>query len=341
MTPLPPSKPLPHGDDPRGSTRADSSLPGAGAVLGGLLLSAAAGVLGLELGARDHALAAAPAGGSGSNSDAGDSDFDGLGNLAEILLGTDPLDSDSDNDGYSDLEEVALGSDPMLFEWNLDTSVPSVGIATATNNGFVVSRIAVYLPGGNLATLDLSIGVVVKVFNGTGDSYVPLTIPSDFYISNGTLTIFDAPSTPGDRVVVVDLPVPQSYVEAVGWLPVYAVATVLGVPGSTAAADTIVISHGVPYVVEEPLESMAQVTSGGGGGVIYRPLLPPDDMPPTSTQGEICYQDVEPVGIVGGVVQYQVQQSDCLPADSYCSSNCQGMVGGSIDVYDPLLLIGG
>ncbi|QDU64996.1 thrombospondin type 3 repeat-containing protein [Engelhardtia mirabilis] len=317
-------------------TGGGGALPTGGIVACGLILSAVTAILGLELGANGRGLAAAPSPGT-----AGDSDMDGVGNLAELVLGTDPLDPDTDKDGYTDLEEIALGTDPLLPDASVNTSKPSVGIASAAKNGFLVSRIAVYLPGGNLGTLDLSIGVVVKVFNGVGDSYVSLTIPSDFYISNGTLTVVDAPSTPGDRIVVVDVPIPQTFVAALGWMPVYAVATVLGVPSAAAAADTVMISGGIPYVIEEPAESMGQISIGGGSGVIYRPLLPPDDMPPTSSMGEICYQDVDPVGVVGGVVQYQVQTSECLPADSFCSSECNGMSGGSIDVYDPLLLIGG
>ncbi len=41
-----------------------------------------------------------------------DSDGDGLSNLEEFRLGTNPHNADSDNDGYSDSEEVAFGKDP-------------------------------------------------------------------------------------------------------------------------------------------------------------------------------------------------------------------------------------
>ncbi|MFC1655878.1 S-layer homology domain-containing protein [Patescibacteria group bacterium] len=42
----------------------------------------------------------------------GDADGDGLSNLEESRLGTNPLDPDSDGDGFTDSEEVAYGKDP-------------------------------------------------------------------------------------------------------------------------------------------------------------------------------------------------------------------------------------
>ena len=42
-----------------------------------------------------------------------DPDGDGLTNLQEICLGTDPLKADSDGDGFADAEEIAAGTDPL------------------------------------------------------------------------------------------------------------------------------------------------------------------------------------------------------------------------------------
>ena len=42
-----------------------------------------------------------------------DADHDGLTNLQEVKLGTDPLNPDTDGDGYTDGEEVAAGTDPL------------------------------------------------------------------------------------------------------------------------------------------------------------------------------------------------------------------------------------
>ncbi len=51
-------------------------------------------------------------GGSGGSGGGGDDDGDGLSNLEEAELGTDPDSADTDGDGYSDYEEVEAGSDP-------------------------------------------------------------------------------------------------------------------------------------------------------------------------------------------------------------------------------------
>ena len=42
-----------------------------------------------------------------------DSDGDTLGNLEEMIQGTDPYIADSDGDGVPDGTEVAMGSDPL------------------------------------------------------------------------------------------------------------------------------------------------------------------------------------------------------------------------------------
>ncbi len=47
------------------------------------------------------------------NAELADFDFDGLGNLAELALGTDPLAADSDHDGIIDGVEVSNGGDPL------------------------------------------------------------------------------------------------------------------------------------------------------------------------------------------------------------------------------------
>lgn len=44
-----------------------------------------------------------------------DSDGDGLTDVEEEALGTDPMASDSDGDEFSDSEEVASGTDPTDF----------------------------------------------------------------------------------------------------------------------------------------------------------------------------------------------------------------------------------
>ena len=49
-----------------------------------------------------------------------DEDGDGVSNLAETVLGTDPLDPDSDDDGLTDGEEIVLGTDPTSHDTDRD-----------------------------------------------------------------------------------------------------------------------------------------------------------------------------------------------------------------------------
>jgi hypothetical protein len=50
---------------------------------------------------------------------AADADFDddGLTNLEEATLGTDPFSEDTDGDGISDADEVSMESDPKVNDW--------------------------------------------------------------------------------------------------------------------------------------------------------------------------------------------------------------------------------
>lgn len=58
--------------------------------------------------------------GVGNNADS-DDDGDGLSDLEELSLGTDPLLEDSDSDGLSDARELEAGTDPLVADSDGDT----------------------------------------------------------------------------------------------------------------------------------------------------------------------------------------------------------------------------
>ena len=66
------------------------------------------------------------------NSDAADTDGDGLSDAYEVALGTDPCNKDTDGDGFSDSVEVASGSDPLD---------PNSTPLTGAKKGNIASRI--------------------------------------------------------------------------------------------------------------------------------------------------------------------------------------------------------
>ena len=61
--------------------------------------------------------------GSTAQTAVGDSDGDGLANLAEFQRGTDPRDSDSDGDGMPDGWEVTYSLDPLVVDGALDPDI--------------------------------------------------------------------------------------------------------------------------------------------------------------------------------------------------------------------------
>ncbi|MEX0568307.1 MAG: hypothetical protein Q6363_003995, partial [Candidatus Njordarchaeota archaeon] len=60
-----------------------------------------------------------------------DSDMDGLYNIEEYELGTDPKNSDTDGDGFSDKEEIDAGTDPLDPDSHPFTGWVYVGLAIA------------------------------------------------------------------------------------------------------------------------------------------------------------------------------------------------------------------
>lgn len=72
-----------------------------------------------------------------------DSDMDGLGNLSEILLGTNPGNSDTDGDGLNDSHEITLGLDPIdddsdnngVLDGDEDSDGDGLSLADEIDNG--------------------------------------------------------------------------------------------------------------------------------------------------------------------------------------------------------------
>jgi len=228
----------------------------------------------------------------------GDDDFDGLTNLQEVTLGTDPLLADTDGDGYIDGVEVEAGSDPksplstpltvspvreaisaLLAELNL--ADPSRGTAPDSS---VAIREAL---GGTLATLntaDPSTGTSpdssVAIREALGGTLATLNTadPSTGTSPDSSVAIREAL---GGTLATLNTADPST-----GTSPDSSVAIRDALGGTLAALNTadpstaatpdsaVAIREAVGAMVSVRNTSSIPISSGGGAGPGLIPLNP-------------------------------------------------------------------
>lgn len=264
-----------------------------------------------------------------SGSSCPDSDGDGLIDLQEDILGTYSDSADSDEDGYSDLEEIARASDP-LDELSLpdDSHELSIGLTARVEEGVVTLVAPVYARSGSFGQIDLEFGVIFP--DGSRYEIQPvLYLP---VLKGGVY----ASQQQNFRVVLLEMPFPQSIVQGLGQLSLYGVVEDPAASSSGSAAALNLLDFSGVIV-------MAQNTTGqGGGGVIYGPIVPNSEIPASWATGEICWHQAAPVGMVGSSTAYEVTKGSCTPSDTYCSSTeCTSRVGTNMLLVDPATLLGG
>jgi hypothetical protein len=282
-----------------------------------LALSAGGYLFGLSF--EEGQLAAAPLGSA-------DLDGDGLVDVQESILKTNAFAADSDGDGYSDLEEFSRGSDPTLI-----TDIPVVSNGSVAMTGRVQSGVfravtALYVPGGSLVGASVSFGALI------GGTLVPLDPLLLFAGAN--LSIVPT-GTGSDAIYLLETPIPESLVLALGNSAIYATYSPPGATTvETASAINLMAINGV----------VTQITGGTGGtGTTYRPLSDDPDIPATWTPAQVCVQNLSTVGVVGAVLQQQVDSAACesLETNAYCPPDCSNLTGTTQEIIDPLGLIGG
>ena len=286
-----------------------------------LALSAGAFLFGLELEASPELLA--------MTTGVSDHDGDGLVDVQETILRTDSLAADSDLDGFSDLEEFARGSDPTLFASVPGPDAVSIAMTGRAKDGVFRAVTALYVAGGDLTGASLTFGVLL------GGQLVPLD-PMLFF-AGANLSVLPA-ATAGDQIYLLETPFPEPLVMALGSTGIFATYTT---PGSAVVTHATALNlQGINGVVAQVVQ-----TSGtpGGSGSLYRPLADDPDIPVTWDPAQVCVQDLTTVGVVGAVLQQQVDDAFCDPiaADSYCPPDCTNLTGQLQELIDPLALIGG
>ena len=229
--------------------------------------------------------------------------------------------------GASVLEEFARGSDPQVFASTPGTVDPAVAMTGRAVSGVFRAVTALYVPGGDLTGAHLGFGALVA---GNLVALDPMML-----FTGASLTVQPG-ANPGDLVYLLETPIPESLVLALGSTGLYATFTPAG--SSSVAHATSLNLKGINGVVSQ----VVQTTSGGSGSV-YRPLVDDPDIPVTWNPAQVCVQNLTTVGVVGAVLQQQVDTSYCDPiaADSYCPPDCSNLTGTVQELVDPLGLIGG
>jgi len=271
-----------------------------------------------------------------SNDGRVDLDKDGLTDLQELVLGTRPDLPDTDGDSFSDLEEQARRSDPLD-----QTSTPAaaglaVGNCASSEFGLVSLLSAVYVQGGDLADVNVQLGVVI---NGH-----PISIAPSSY---SMMRAFLFPGcNAADRIAVVELAIPELLVRRMGQLNLFTIVRGVGPGAPPPAVSVFSLANMAGVTVSIEPRNLWYSPSGNGGnaphGVIYRPLSGDDQIPASWSGGEVCWQKTTPVGVNGVSVIQEVDSADCQPMDTYCSgADCAASVGKPLELPDPGALVGG
>jgi hypothetical protein len=252
----------------------------------------------------------------------------------EAILVTSDTQQDSDGDGFIDPLEVSFGSDPAQAASRPEGSLlGAVGMcANESNDGILNVATAIYVPGGVLPNIKFKMGVRI--------AGLMIALPPDVYNATSTLVevpIFGSP----DKVFVFQSPLPAYPLAVFGSASLYTTisANAPGAPVIAAAAlNLLSFDDTVLELINMPTLA---APSGSTGGSLYRPLSGGGSVPSGWTAGQVCVQQTQTVGQAGAVEIQQVVSASCQPYDGYCPSSCPSLVGTTIEIVNPLGLIGG
>jgi hypothetical protein len=266
-----------------------------------------------------------------------DMDGDGLSAVMELILLTSDGDSDTDGDGFIDPLEVSFGSDPSQAASRPEGALfGAIGMCAHASDGMLNLVTAIYVPNGTLPSIKFEMGVRV--------AGLMIPLPPDVYNVGAALVEVPINGTP-DKVFVFQTPLPVYPLQVFGTASIYTTiaANFLGAPVIAASALNLLSTEGtVLQLLAVPSQSAASSSSTSGAGPsMYRPLSSPGGVPPSWTSGQICVQQTQTVGSSGAVEVQQVVSASCQPYDGYCPASCPNLVGTTIEVVNPLGLIGG
>lgn len=262
-----------------------------------------------------------------------DSDGDGLPNEIEEFLGTLPDVGDSDGDGFQDGEEFARHSDPLNMGSVPQSEQVGVAMAIYQKGNTLHPVIAVYAKDGNPRGVNLALGVRVNS--------QMRNLPLGFFSKNAKVNLAPTISSTS-KVLIFDGTMNANYVKRFGSLSVYGTGTYRG---SVITADAVnLFDVGGVIVSSFTPPNTASTTFGQLNSGAYKPLGGSTTPPPASwSSGEVCSQTMATAGVAGALVTQEVVSASCSSGwDSFCDGvACAGTVGTTIQIVDPVGLIGG
>lgn len=266
---------------------------------------------------------------------ADDYDRDGLPDTLEASLGTSPDNADSDRDGYTDAEEYARRSDPL----NRDSAPRAEDVQLqmyAYQQGRRLHPLVAIYVNGDFRDAGFQMGVLLR----GALVYVPI----DFWLKHATITVVPT-GRPGESVMVFEPTVSTQMVFGPGQISFFAT---LQHNGTIAAADALNLAAVGGSIIEREYTAFRSdmanpsVGTSQGGSSVYSPIGGGSQDPSSWSAGEICAQGLAVAGVNGPIVTQEVVSADCAPDwDSFCDSSCAGTVGDTVQVLDPVVLIGG
>ena len=264
----------------------------------------------------------------------GDLDADGLPDVLEMRLGSNPTAPDSDGDGIGDAEEVARKSDPADASWLPDPAAVAINLVPYIENGTTHLVTIVYAQDGNLATKPISMGARI----GDKVRMAPLT----YFTKNATFSSHMGKAA-GSTLFVIDSPLDPTLLERFDSLSFYSLVSSNGKKVDAGVTDLALIDG---IVVEYTAGSLIAAATGGAGGPsqaatsFYGPV--DADSIIEWAPGEICGQVTAVAATMGPVIVEEVVDAACEPGwDSFCDPGCSATVGDTLERIDPLALING
>lgn len=108
-----------------------------------------------------------------------DNDGDGLSNIDEIQIFTDPTDFDTDDDGLGDGEEVSNGTDPLVP----DSQAPNISVVNPTDGDTLVEGETIDFSvdatdDGRVANVEFLVDGQIITNDGTAPFEVSFTVPT-------------------------------------------------------------------------------------------------------------------------------------------------------------------